>query len=128
MDMATEKAYNTINNIIHIAIGELKMSKIAKNLTDLIGNTPLLELTNYNKANGSGASHCQNWNTSIRLKREGRIGFNMIRMPRKRIDQQRFRHYRAHSGNTGSPWPLWRRPRVTADPDLPEPSVLRGET
>jgi cysteine synthase len=27
------------------------MSKIAKNLTDLIGNTPLLELTNYNKAN-----------------------------------------------------------------------------
>jgi cysteine synthase len=27
------------------------MSKIAKNLTDLIGNTPLLELSNYNKAN-----------------------------------------------------------------------------
>ena len=28
------------------------MSKIAKSLTDLIGNTPLLELSNYNKANG----------------------------------------------------------------------------
>lgn len=31
------------------------MSKIAKNLTDLIGNTPLLELTNYNTANNLGA-------------------------------------------------------------------------
>ena len=28
------------------------MSNIAKNLTDLIGNTPLLELTNYNEAKG----------------------------------------------------------------------------
>ncbi|MBP1759396.1 MAG: cysteine synthase, partial [Firmicutes bacterium] len=27
------------------------MSKIAKSLTDLIGNTPLLELSNYNKVN-----------------------------------------------------------------------------
>jgi len=27
------------------------MTKIAKRLTDLIGNTPLLELSNYNKAN-----------------------------------------------------------------------------
>jgi cysteine synthase A len=31
------------------------MSKIAKNLTDLIGNTPLLELSNYNSKNGAGA-------------------------------------------------------------------------
>ncbi|MDF2675703.1 MAG: cysteine synthase [Clostridiales bacterium] len=31
------------------------MSKIVKNLTDLIGNTPLLELTNYNKLNEVGA-------------------------------------------------------------------------
>lgn len=31
------------------------MSKIVKNLTDLIGNTPLLELTNYNKINEVGA-------------------------------------------------------------------------
>ena len=27
------------------------MPKIAANLTDLIGNTPLLELSNYNKVN-----------------------------------------------------------------------------
>ena len=26
------------------------MAKIATHLTDLVGNTPLLELTNYNKA------------------------------------------------------------------------------
>ena len=32
------------------------MSKIAKQLTDLIGNTPLLELSNYNKAKGLGAT------------------------------------------------------------------------
>lgn len=32
------------------------MSKIVKNLTDLIGNTPLLELTNYNRINGVGAN------------------------------------------------------------------------
>lgn len=31
------------------------MSKIAKNLTDLIGNTPLLELSNYNANKGVGA-------------------------------------------------------------------------
>ena len=27
------------------------MEKIAKTLTDLVGNTPLLELRNYNKSN-----------------------------------------------------------------------------
>ena len=32
------------------------MSKIAKNLTDLIGNTPLLELSNYEQANGLEAT------------------------------------------------------------------------
>lgn len=32
--------------------GMKKMSKIANNLTDLIGNTPLLELTNYEKEKG----------------------------------------------------------------------------
>lgn len=32
------------------------MAKIAKNLTDLIGNTPLLELSNYNQANGLEAT------------------------------------------------------------------------
>ena len=28
------------------------MEKIARKLTDLVGNTPLLELSNYNKSNG----------------------------------------------------------------------------
>lgn len=32
------------------------MSKIAKNLTELIGNTPLLELSNYNKAHNLGGT------------------------------------------------------------------------
>ena len=32
------------------------MKKIAKQLTDLVGNTPLLELNNYNKAKGLKAS------------------------------------------------------------------------
>lgn len=31
------------------------MGKIAKKLTDLIGNTPLLELSNYNKKHGVDA-------------------------------------------------------------------------
>jgi len=35
--------------------GEIKMSKIYKNLTQLIGKTPLLELTNYEKENGLSA-------------------------------------------------------------------------
>jgi cysteine synthase len=33
----------------------MNMSRIYKNLTDLIGNTPLLELSNYNKMNNLGA-------------------------------------------------------------------------
>ena len=28
------------------------MKKIAKQLTDLVGNTPLMELSNYNKSKG----------------------------------------------------------------------------
>lgn len=32
------------------------MAKIYKKITDLVGGTPLLELTNYNKANGLGAT------------------------------------------------------------------------
>lgn len=32
------------------------MARIAKKLTDLIGNTPLLELSNFNKANGALAT------------------------------------------------------------------------
>lgn len=56
------------------------MSKIAKNLTDLIGNTPLLELSNYNKANNLGAKvigklECFNPLSSVK----DRIGFAMIK-------------------------------------------------
>lgn len=32
------------------------MARIAKQLTDLVGNTPLLELSNYNESNGLGAA------------------------------------------------------------------------
>jgi cysteine synthase A len=38
-----------VENKEYIQGGNLPMSRIAKNLTDLIGNTPLLELSNYNK-------------------------------------------------------------------------------
>ena len=34
------------------------MGKIAKKLTDLVGNTPLLELSNYNASNGLKARVC----------------------------------------------------------------------
>ena len=40
------------------------MSKIAKKLTDLIGNTPLLELSNFNKKYALPSS--ASWNISIR--------------------------------------------------------------
>ena len=55
------------------------MSKIAKNLTDLIGNTPLLELTNYNKANGLGGTvvaKLEYFNPLSSVK--DRIGYSMI--------------------------------------------------
>ena len=45
------------------------MKKIAKQLTDLVGNTPLLELSNYNKSSGSEIGV----NQSCR-KREGPCG------------------------------------------------------
>jgi len=41
------------------------MAKIAKNLTELIGNTPLLELTNFNKKKGAEASIIANSNILI---------------------------------------------------------------
>jgi cysteine synthase len=55
------------------------MSKIAKNLTDLIGNTPLLELANYGRDKEAGASivaklECFNPAGSVK----DRIGFAMI--------------------------------------------------
>jgi len=55
------------------------MSKIAKNLTDLIGNTPLLELSNYNKSNDLAArliAKLEYFNPAGSVK--DRIGFAMI--------------------------------------------------
>ncbi len=56
------------------------MSKIAKNLTDLIGNTPLLELSNYNKANNLEAKiivKLEYFNPAGSIK--DRIGYAMIK-------------------------------------------------
>jgi len=56
------------------------MSKIAKNLTDLIGNTPLLELTNFNRANGLDAkviAKLESFNPASSVK--DRIGYAMIK-------------------------------------------------
>lgn len=38
------------------------MKKIAERLTDLVGNTPLLELNNYNKNKRLKARVIANWN------------------------------------------------------------------
>ncbi|MDR2659284.1 MAG: cysteine synthase A [Spirochaetaceae bacterium] len=56
------------------------MSKIVKNLTDLIGRTPLLELTNYNGAHGFKArvvAKLESFNPLSSVK--DRIGYALIR-------------------------------------------------
>ncbi|HEX2954054.1 MAG TPA: pyridoxal-phosphate dependent enzyme, partial [Bacillota bacterium] len=56
------------------------MTRIAKNLTDLIGNTPLLELSNYNSANGLNAkviAKLEYFNPAGSVK--DRIGYAMIK-------------------------------------------------
>lgn len=56
------------------------MSKIASNLTDLIGNTPLLELSNYSQANGLQARllvKLEYFNPASSVK--DRIGYAMIK-------------------------------------------------
>ncbi|MEA4924563.1 MAG: cysteine synthase A [Syntrophomonadaceae bacterium] len=56
------------------------MSKIAKSLTDLIGNTPLLELANYNRANNLEArviGKLEYFNPAGSVK--DRIGYAMIK-------------------------------------------------
>ncbi|ATW28008.1 cysteine synthase A [Candidatus Formimonas warabiya] len=56
------------------------MSKIAKNLTDLIGNTPLLELSNYNDSQGLNAklvAKLEYFNPAGSVK--DRIGYAMIK-------------------------------------------------
>jgi cysteine synthase len=54
--------------------------KIVKNLTDLIGNTPLLELSNYNRIHGLGATvivKLESFNPASSVK--DRIGYAMIK-------------------------------------------------
>lgn len=56
------------------------MAKIAKNLTDLIGNTPLLELGSYGKLTGAEATiiaKLESFNPASSVK--DRVGFAMIR-------------------------------------------------
>jgi len=56
------------------------MTKIAKNLTELIGNTPLLELSNYNKINELNATligKLESFNPASSVK--DRIGYAMIK-------------------------------------------------
>lgn len=56
------------------------MRKVAKNLTDLIGNTPLLELTNYNRENQLNATliaKLELFNPASSVK--DRIGYAMIK-------------------------------------------------
>ena len=56
------------------------MSKIAKSLTELIGNTPLLELSNYNKVNNLNATligKLESFNPGSSVK--DRIGYAMIK-------------------------------------------------
>lgn len=56
------------------------MKNIAKNLTDLIGNTPLLELSNYNRQQALGATligKLESFNPASSVK--DRIGFAMIK-------------------------------------------------
>jgi cysteine synthase A len=60
--------------------GEITMSKIAKNLTDLIGNTPLLELENYGRQQGVDATviaKLEYFNPLSSVK--DRIGYAMIK-------------------------------------------------
>lgn len=56
------------------------MTKVAKNLTELIGNTPLLELSNFNQANNALATiiaKLEFFNPSSSIK--DRIGYSMIK-------------------------------------------------
>ena len=79
------------------------MAKIAKHLTDLIGNTPLLELTNYNKTNGASATiiaKLEYFNPASSIK--DRIGFAMIEAAEKQgLIKKDTTIIEPTSGNTG---------------------------
>lgn len=79
------------------------MSKIAKSLTDLIGNTPLLELTNYNKKNNLDAkviAKLEYFNPAGSIK--DRIGYAMVKdAEEKGILKEGSVIIEPTSGNTG---------------------------
>lgn len=79
------------------------MKKIAKKLTDLIGNTPLLELSNYNKNEGVQAhiiAKLESFNPASSVK--DRIAFAMIEdAEAKGILKQDSEIVEPTSGNTG---------------------------
>lgn len=79
------------------------MSKIAKNLTDLIGNTPLLELSNYEKSNKLEAkliAKLESFNPASSVK--DRIGYAMIKdAEEKGLINQDTVIIEPTSGNTG---------------------------
>jgi len=79
------------------------MSKIAQNLTDLIGGTPLLELANYNRANNLEArllAKLEYFNPAGSVK--DRIGFAMIKdAEEKGLLKENSVIIEPTSGNTG---------------------------
>lgn len=79
------------------------MSKIAKNLTDLIGNTPLLELSNYNKEKKLDATviaKLEYFNPASSVK--DRIGYAMVKdAEEKGILKEGSTIIEPTSGNTG---------------------------
>lgn len=79
------------------------MSKIAKNLTDLIGNTPMLELTNYIRKNQLDAviiTKLESFNPASSVK--DRIGYAMIKdAEEKGLINEDSVIIESTSGNTG---------------------------
>jgi cysteine synthase A len=88
---------------MHKNTGVHNMSKIAKSLTDLIGNTPLLELSNYNKASKLDArliAKLESFNPASSVK--DRIGYAMIKDGEDRgLINKNTVIIEATSGNTG---------------------------
>jgi len=80
LDLKGYRTGSMNEKIINEKNGGNNMSKVAKNLTDLIGNTPLLELSNYNRANNLEArliAKLEYFNPAGSVK--DRIGYAMIK-------------------------------------------------
>lgn len=88
---------------ICIIMEELKMVKIAKNFTDLIGGTPLLETVNYSKKNNVGArilAKLEYFNPAGSVK--DRIAYAMVEDAEKKDELvEGSTIIEATSGNTG---------------------------